>query len=144
MITYRINEKLDYDEYCDFLKRSDLGSQYPSENFEERISKMLKNHSVAITARSDSNLLIGVCIGLTDFSYFLFLTDLGIDRDYEKMGIGKELVERIQRESGGKDDISVIALSNEDAVGFYKKCGYKPDSDLLWKPCGVFTDHLVE
>lgn len=143
MIQYHTNEMLTYDEYCDFLRRSDLGSQYPEEYFEQRMTKMLKNHSVSVTARTNSGLLVGVCIGLTDFSYFLFLTDLGVDRNYLKQGIGKELVKRIQYESGGENDISVIVLSNEDAVGFYKKCEYKSDSDLLWKPCKVFTDHTV-
>ena len=34
----RISEK----EYIDFLKRTDLGLQYPKERFEERISKLVR------------------------------------------------------------------------------------------------------
>ena len=143
MITYHINENLTFDEYYNFLRRTDLGSQYPMQRFEERIKKLLKNRSIAITARNNENLLIGVCFGLTDFTYFLFLTDLGIDRAYEKRGIGKELVERIQKESGGEDDICVITLSHENAIDFYKKCGYKTGSDLLWKPCKVWKNFKV-
>ena len=35
-------EKLTAEEYIDFLKRSDLGSQYPKERFYERIYKLVK------------------------------------------------------------------------------------------------------
>lgn len=33
-------ERITAEEYIDFLKRTDLGSQYPKERFEERISKL--------------------------------------------------------------------------------------------------------
>lgn len=52
MIEYREHENLSFEEYYDFLKRSDLGSQYPQERFEERIRKLLPTRSVAITAIS--------------------------------------------------------------------------------------------
>ena len=121
MISYHINASLTFNEYKDFLKQTDLGSQYPEENFKKRITKLLKNRSVSITARNKNNILIGVCFGLTDFSYFLFLTDLGVDRNYENQGIGKELVNLAQREAGGEDNIIVVVLSNEQAIKFYKK-----------------------
>ena len=40
-ITIR-RERLCADEYIDFLKRTDLGSQYPKERFHERIEKLVK------------------------------------------------------------------------------------------------------
>ena len=144
IISYHINKPLKFNEYNDFLKRTDLGSQYPKENFKKRISKLLENCSLSITARNKNNLLIGVCFGLTDFSYFLFLTDLGVDRNYTNKGIGNKLVHLAQIEAGGEDDISVVLLSNENAKEFYKKCGYRTDSDLLLKPCKKWTSFTVE
>lgn len=38
-ITYK-EERLSAEEYIDFLKRTDLGSQYPKERFRERIEKL--------------------------------------------------------------------------------------------------------
>ena len=78
MIDYQENENLSFEEYYDFLKRSDLGSQYPKERFEERVRKLLTTRSVAVTARNDEGKLIGVAFGITDFVYFLFVTDLGM------------------------------------------------------------------
>ena len=37
------SERLTAEEYIDFLKRTDLGSQYPKERFEERIPRLLAN-----------------------------------------------------------------------------------------------------
>ena len=35
-------ERLTAEDYIDFLKRTDLGSQYPKERFYERIPKLVK------------------------------------------------------------------------------------------------------
>ena len=54
-------------EYIDFLKRTDLGSQYPKERFESRIEKLVKNVSISLTARNEEGLLGGVLIYLFNF-----------------------------------------------------------------------------
>lgn len=41
MIEYR-EERLSAESYIEFLTRTDLGSQYPAERFEERINKLVK------------------------------------------------------------------------------------------------------
>lgn len=43
-------ERITAEEYIDILKRTDLGSQYPKERFEERIKKSVKNVSVILVA----------------------------------------------------------------------------------------------
>ena len=135
MRTFLRDEDLCFSEYRDFLTRSDLGSQYPKENFEKRVSIILRTRSISFSARNDHNKLIGICFGLTDFAYFLFITDLGVDRSYEKMGIGTELMTRIHAAAGGADDITVVTISSKRALGFYSVVGFEPDDALLWKPC---------
>lgn len=134
---------MSFEEYYDFLKRSDLGSQYPQENFEKRIRKLLTTRSVAITARNSQRKLIGVAFGITDFAYFLFLTDLGVDRSYTKQGIGSELMVRILEAVGGEDEITVVTVANEKATDFYKKCGYISENCLFWKPCKLWSEFKV-
>ena len=143
MIDYRENETLSFEEYYNFLTRSDLGSQYPKERFEERITKLLSTRSISITARNNDGKLIGIAFGITDFAYFLFVTDLGVDRSYIKQGIGGELLVRLQEAVGGEDDITVVTIANENATGFYEKCGYVSESCLVWKPCKLWTDFEV-
>ena len=66
-------ERLSAHAYIDFLKRTDLGSQYPKERFEERIAKLVDSVSLSLVARNENGLVIGVLFGLTDFAYWLFI-----------------------------------------------------------------------
>lgn len=45
-------ERISAEEYIDFLRRTDLGSQYPKERFEERIAKLVKTVSISLVARN--------------------------------------------------------------------------------------------
>ena len=143
MISYHIDEEISFEEYYGFLKRTDLGRQYPRERFEERVRKSLQNRSVGISARNEEGLLIGVAFALTDFSYFLFLTDLGVDRGYVGRGIGSELMSRLQSAAGGEDDITIVTISNEEAYGFYQKAGLRNSKSLFWKCCKKWTSFTV-
>ena len=134
MISYIENEKLSFEEYCDFLKRSDLGELYPKDDLEERIEKLLTSRSVAITARNAGGKLIGIAFGITDFVYYLFVADLGVDRNYTGQGIGKGLLTRLHKTVSDKYDITVVTISHIAARGFYKKCGYVSEDCLFWKP----------
>ncbi|MBQ2546112.1 MAG: GNAT family N-acetyltransferase, partial [Clostridia bacterium] len=116
-------ERLTAEEYVDFLKRTDLGSQYPRERFEERIPVLLASASVSLAARNEDGLLVGVLLGLTDFAYWLFVTDLGVDRDYERQGIGRRLMKEAHEAAGGERDIAVYLVANENAIPFYEKLG---------------------
>ena len=129
---YKINEeRLTADEYIEFLKHTDLGSQYPKERFNERISKLVKNASISLVARDENNDIIGVCFGITDFAYWLFITDLGVVREYVGKGIGKVLVNKLHELAGGKDNIIMYACFNENALGFYEKIGMTKTDDVV-------------
>ena len=125
------SERLSPEEYVDFLKRTDLGSQYPKERFGERIARLVKTASVSLTARTEDGLLVGVLFGVTDFAYWLFVTDLGVDRDYEKRGIGSRLMKAAHEAAGGEKDIAVYLVANENAVRFYEKLGMEKADDVM-------------
>ncbi len=124
-------ERVSAEEYVDFLKRTDLGSQYPKKRFEERIRKLVKNVSISLTARNEEGLLVGALFGLTDYCYWLYVTDLGVDRDYERQGIGTQLMKKAHELSGGEKDIAVYLIANENAVPFYEKIGMKRADDVM-------------
>ena len=125
------SERVSAEEYIGFLKRTDLGSQYPKERFEERIARLVDSASVSLTARNGEGLLVGVLFGLTDFAYWLYVTDLGVDRDYEHRGIGRQLMKTAHELAGGEKDIAVYLIANENAVPFYEKCGMKRADDVM-------------
>ena len=124
-------ERISAEEYIDFLKRTDLGSQYPKERFEERIARLVRNVSISLAARNEAGLIIGVLFGLTDFCYWLYITDLGVDRDYERQGIATKLMKTAHDLAGGEKDIAVYLIANENAVPFYEKLGMKKADDVM-------------
>ncbi|MBD1877054.1 GNAT family N-acetyltransferase [Nodosilinea sp. FACHB-131] len=124
---------IEADEYISFLARTNLGQQYPKERFNERIRVLVKSVQVSLIARNIDDEVVGVCFGLTDFAYWLFLTDLGIDRRYERRGIGKLLVESAHELAGGEKEIVLFANVNDEAIPFYNKLGMKQCSDIFAK-----------
>lgn len=143
MIHYQA-ERISAEEYIDFLRRTDLGSQYPKERFCERIAKLVQNVSINITARNEENLLVGVLFGVTDFAYWLFITDLGVDRQYTGQGIGKRLMQTAHEAAGGEKDIILHTCANENAVGFYEKFGMHTADDVMVKNLVEWTSFTVE
>lgn len=124
-------ERLSSSEYIDFLKRTDLGSQYPKERFYQRIEKLVKNVSISLVARNENDLIVGVLFGLTDFCYWLYITDLGVDRNYERQGIGSKLIKKAHEIAGGEKDIAVYLIANDKAIPFYEKLGMKKSKDVM-------------
>lgn len=124
-------EHLTADEYIDFLKRTDLGSQYPKERFRERIEKLVDNVSISLAARNEKGTVVGVLFGLTDFAYWLYVTDLGVDRAYERQGLGKQLMATAHEIAGGEKDIAIYLIANENAIPFYEKLGMKKADDVM-------------
>ena len=129
-ITIR-QERLSPEEYIDFLKRTDLGSQYPKERFEKRVARLLKNATISLAARNESGILVGVLLGLTDYAYWLYVTDLGVDRAYERQGIGSELMRTAHELAGGEKNIAVYLIANEEAIPFYEKLGMKKSDEVM-------------
>lgn len=136
-------ERISSKEYIEFLKRTDLGSQYPKERFEERIAKLVMNVSLSLVARNEEGTIVGVLFGLTDYAYWLYVTDLGVDRDYEGQGIGRQLMETAHERAGGEKDIAVYLIANENAIPFYEKLGMEKAEDVMqynkieWSPFEV-------
>ncbi|WP_102412829.1 GNAT family N-acetyltransferase [Beduinella massiliensis] len=137
-------ERLTASEYIDFLRETDLGSQYPKERFELRINTLVSKVSISLVARDRTNRIVGVCFGITDFAYWLFVTDLGVARTHVGQGIGKALVKKLHELAGGEDNIIMYTCANENAVGFYKKLGMTTPHDVMVYDKMPWTDFTVE
>ena len=124
-------ERISKADYIGFLKRTDLGSQYPKERFDERIERLVNSVSISITARNEDGLIVGVLFGITDFSYWLFITDLGVDRNYTKLGIGSNLINMAHKCAGGDKDIAIYTVANDNAILFYEKYGFNKSNEVM-------------
>lgn len=138
------SERLTAAEYIEFLKNTDLGSQYPKENFTQRIEKLVKNVPISLVARSEQDEVVGVCFGITDFAYWLFVTDLGVIRSMTGQGIGSRLIKKALEAAGGEDEIVMYTCANEDAIPFYEKIGMKKSTDIMEYNRMPWTSFTVE
>ncbi len=120
-ITYAIEEGLGADEFVDVLKRSGLAERRPVDN-PNVIRGMVENADLVISARDGGGRLVGVARSVTDFAYCCYLSDLAVDRDCQRRGIGKELMRRTQKAAGG-GKIALLLLSAPDGMDYYRKAG---------------------
>lgn len=130
MIKYQIENNLNVEEFTEVLIKSTLGERRPI-NEPDRIAKMLEHGNLIVTARHDSK-LIGVARSLTDFLYCTYLSDLAIDEQYQKQGIGKELIRFTKRET---PKAKLILLAAPKAINYYPKIGMKQ-----WEHCYFLDD----
>lgn len=124
-------ENISAEEYISFLKHTNLGSQYPQERFNERIARLVKNTTISLIARNEDDNIVGVLFGLTDYAYWLYVTDLGVDRNYEGQGIGSRLMKTALELSGGQENIAVYLIANDKAVPFYEKLGMRTSDNVM-------------
>lgn len=118
MIEYKIEKDLSPAEFKDVLIRSTLGERRPVED-DLRIRKMVENASLIITAR-DNGKLVGVSRAVSDFVFCTYLSDLAVDQQYQKSGIGRELIRKTKQAS---PQAKLILLSAPKAVDYYPKVG---------------------
>jgi len=117
-IIYTVEKSLDVSEFIEVLKNSKLAERRPVDD-EQRISSMCNNANLIVTARLDGK-LIGVARSVTDFVYCTYLSDLAVDLEYQKKGIGKKLIEETKKIT---PQAKLILLSAPNAVDYYPKIG---------------------
>nr|MBK9653743.1 GNAT family N-acetyltransferase [Bacteroidota bacterium] len=118
MITYKIENDLDADEFITVLNLSTLGQRRPV-NERDRIEKMLQHANLIVTARSNGK-LVGVARSLTDFGFCTYLADLAVDEAFQKQGIGKELIRQTKLAA---PQAKIILLAAPAAVNYYPHIG---------------------
>ncbi|NHN34545.1 GNAT family N-acetyltransferase [Paenibacillus agricola] len=118
MITYSVDKLQEAKYVADVFKNS--GIKRPYEDI-ERIKRMIDNSDILVTAWKDDK-MVGVARAITDFSYCCYLSDLAVDREYQKHGIGKELIKMVQTEIG--EECSLVLLSAPGAVEYYPRMGF--------------------
>ena len=119
MIEYKKGVELDVDDVIRVFDSS--GIVRPTKN-RERIAKMVANANLILSAWDDGR-LVGVCRALTDHSYCCYLSDVAVDREYQRSGIGKKLIELVREDIGS--EVALILLSAAGAMSYYPKLGFE-------------------
>lgn len=118
MIVYKIENNLSVEDFKTVLIESTLADRRPV-NESGRLLNMVKQGNLIITAREQGK-LIGVSRSLTDFSFCTYLSDLAVIKEFQKKGIGKELIRQTKLAA---PLAKLILLSAPDAIQYYTKIG---------------------
>jgi ribosomal protein S18 acetylase RimI-like enzyme len=125
---YAIEPDLAPAEFVDVLRRSTLAERRPVDDA-ERIAGMLRHADLIVTARDDAGLLVGVSRAISDRHYCTYLSDLAVDVDCQRRGIGKELIRRTHAAAGLQT--SLILLAAPAARDYYGHIGMQKN-DACW------------
>jgi ribosomal protein S18 acetylase RimI-like enzyme len=121
MIEYRNDASLTAKQAIDLYIRSTLGERRPIEK-EETFDAMLTHANLTITAW-DGQKLVGIARSLTDFAYVAYLADLAVDEKYQRMGIGKQLIEETKKRLAS--DCMIVLLAAPKANEYYQHIGFE-------------------
>ncbi len=129
MITYKVGNIIDYQQFIELLKASTLGERRPIEDV-ARMKKIVANTNLMVTAWEGEQ-LVGAARSITDFAYRAYLSDLAVRLSHQKQGIGTELIR--QTKLAIDEQAVVVLLSAPKAAGFYPKIGmeHHPRAYLL-------------
>lgn len=89
---------------------------------------MIKNSNLIVSAWKNTK-LVGIARSITDFHYACYLSDLAVDTDYQKLGIGQKLQQITQEQLG--PECKLILIAAPTANSYYEHIGFT-HSDRCW------------
>ncbi len=117
-IAYEVNRKISGEQLAAVFSAS--GIRRPVQDL-GRMTRMLEHADILVTAWAGDR-LVGVARTITDYAYCAYLSDLAVDKEFQKQGIGKELV-KVTRQTLG-DEAMLLLLSAPEAMEYYPKLGF--------------------
>ncbi len=131
-IHYESNKEITDAQFIEVLRRSTLAERRPTQD-EACIRAMLQHADLLCTAW-DGNKLVGVARSVTDFEYCCYLSDLAVDTEYQKQGIGKKLIELTRTRLGPRANL--ILLAAPKAQQYYPRIGFEQHPSAWILPPG--------
>jgi predicted N-acetyltransferase YhbS len=120
-ISYSSSTNISADQAIDLYIRSTLGERRPIHN-RKAFENMYKHANLIISAW-DEDKLVGISRALTDFSYVAYLSDLAVDVQYQKQGIGKRLIQETKARLD--QDCMLVLLAAPKAREYYGPLGFE-------------------
>ncbi len=129
MLAYRLGNDLDPDAFIDVVRSSTLGEHRPVDD-REAMRVMLAAANLVVSAW-DGDRLVGIARSLSDFVFCTYLSDLAVRLEYQRQGIGKELLRRTQK--GGKS-ATIFLFAAPAAAAYYEHLGLASGSGWVLGP----------
>jgi predicted N-acetyltransferase YhbS len=119
--TYRYGTDFSLYEAIELYRASTLGERRPIDD-REAMAEMMRHANLTVTAW-DGAAMVGISRSLTDFSYVAYLSDLAVHADYQRRGIGVELIRLTRAKLGPK--AKIVLLAAPAAEGYYPRIGFR-------------------
>ena len=93
-----------------------------------RLKRMFQGSNVVLTVweemdKSGGLRLVALLRGWTDYAYDGYVCDLAVHPDFQKLGLGKDLLERVQ--SLGRPDVQWVLQASVIAGHYYEHIGWQ-------------------
>jgi ribosomal protein S18 acetylase RimI-like enzyme len=139
-IKYETNKAVTLEEFHQLLTTSTLGERRPIDD-KECLQGMLDNSNLIVSAW-DGSKLVGIARSVTDFYYACYLSNLAVDQNYQRQGIGIRLQQITQEQLQPK--CTLILISAPAGNSYYPSIGYE-SCQRCWilppeKQCGAPPD----
>ncbi len=122
--------EITYRDTHDFLEKDledlFLSVEWSSGHFPDKLVIAMKNFETVYSAW-DGDKLVGLVSAMDDGIMTAYVHYVLIMPDYQKMGIGKELLKRITDHYS--DYLRIVVVSYDDEIEFYEHCGFEKAED---------------
>ena len=91
------------------------------EKYEKKIDAYLQEEAVGVFVCTQDSTVVGMIVGRFDSASGVEILGIAVDADARKRGIGAYMIDRLM---DAYALCTVTAETDDDAVGFYRKCGF--------------------
>lgn len=120
-LCYKIGTDVDLDDFIELLRASTLADRRPVHN--RKVMKAMLDYGDVIVSAWDGDRIVGIATTLTDFHRVAYLADLAVHVEYQRKGIGKELIRRTREAL--EPTCSIVLLSAPMANDYYPRIGFE-------------------
>lgn len=119
-ISYRSGNDIPLGQFIELYRSNSLGERRPLEN-RSCMADLLRHANLVISAW-DNDRLVGIARSLTDFCFVAYLADLAVHDDFQRRGIGRQLIRQTRLALG--PDSKIVLIATPSAVGYYPHLGF--------------------
>ena len=114
-----VNRPISAEELADIYRRADI--RRPVDDL-CRMKRMIESANLVVSAWN-GNTLIGVARCFADYAWVCYLSDLAVDRSFQRSGVGRALIKRVREHVGPQ--CQLVLLSAPDTMDYYPKVGFE-------------------
>jgi len=107
------------------------------EKFKEKARSFQMDSSVSVYGKFEADSVVGV-IATQENEVAVEIIGISVDEKVRNTGIGTKLIDYIRKNI----DKQIVAVTDRDAVGFYKKYGFYINEELVSKSGETFNRYV--